>query len=63
MKFPYSGHSSVEGLKRIMKETHAQDIILVHGDKRNQEYILNYVKDIANPRILKEEVPTRIMSV
>lgn len=63
MKFPYSGHSSVDGLKRIMKETAAQDIILVHGDKRNQEYILNYVKDIAQPRILKEDTPTNLMSV
>jgi Cft2 family RNA processing exonuclease len=62
MKFPYSGHSSVDGLKHLMKETNAQDIILVHGDKRNQEYILNYVSDIAKPRILQEGLKTKLLS-
>jgi len=63
MRFPYSGHSSVDGIKFLMQETKAQDIILVHGDKRNQEFILNYVKDIAQPRILKEGIKTKLISV
>ena len=62
MKFPYSGHSSVEGLKQMMQETKAQDIILVHGDRKNQEYILNYVNDIAQPRILQEGVKSKLLS-
>ncbi len=63
MKFPYSGHSSVDGLKFIMQKTDAQDIILIHGDKRNQNYILDYVKDVAQPRTLKEGVKTRLLGV
>ena len=63
MKFPYSGHSSVEGLKLIMEKTGARDVILVHGDKRNQEYILDYVKDVAQPRVLKESFPEKLRSV
>ncbi len=63
MKFPYSGHSSVDGIKHLMQATKAQDIILVHGDKRNQEYILNYVKDVAQPRVLTEGVKTKLLSV
>ncbi|MCG3220177.1 MAG: MBL fold metallo-hydrolase [Candidatus Heimdallarchaeota archaeon] len=63
MKFPYSGHSSVDGLKLIMEKTGARDIILIHGDKRNQEYILNYVKDVAQPRLLKEGFPEKLRSV
>lgn len=63
MKFPYSGHSSADGLKYLMKETKAQDIILIHGDKRNQEYILNYVKDIAQPRLIQEGLKTKLLSV
>jgi len=62
MKFPYSGHSSVDGLKHMMQETNAKDIILIHGDRRNQEYILNYVKDIAQPRLIKEGVETTLLS-
>ena len=60
MKFPYSGHSSAEGLRNLMQETKAQDIILVHGEKRNQDYILNYVKDIAQPRLIQEGEKTRL---
>jgi predicted metal-dependent RNase len=63
MKFPYSGHSSVEGLKSLMKRSKANDIVLIHGDKRNQEYILDFVKDIAKPRLLKEEVPSKLVSL
>jgi len=63
MKFPYSGHSSVEGLKKLMVSSGAKDIILVHGDKRNQEFILDYVQDVANPRILKEEIPTKLHGI
>jgi predicted metal-dependent RNase len=62
MKFPYSGHSSVDGLKLLMEKTDPKDIILIHGDIRNQEYIMNYVKDVANPRILKESIPEKLRS-
>ncbi len=63
MKFPYSGHSSVDGLKAVMEKTRADEIVLIHGDKRNQEYILNYVKDVAKPRILQEAVPIKLVSL
>ena len=62
MKFPYSGHSSVDGLKHLMEKTDPQDVILIHGDIRNQKYIINYVKDVANPRILKESIPEKLRS-
>lgn len=62
MKFPYSGHSSVEGLKRAMKNSGAQDVIMVHGDERNQKYIMNYVKDITKPKILEEGIITNLRS-
>ncbi len=62
MKFPYSGHSSIDGLKAAMKKTKAHDIIMVHGDQRNQIYILDYVKDIAKPRILEEGVSSELRS-
>jgi len=60
MKFPYSGHSSVDGLKRAMEKSGARDIIMVHGDKRNQDFIVDYVKDIAKPKILEEGILTDI---
>ncbi|MCG3260088.1 MAG: hypothetical protein H7644_10095, partial [Candidatus Heimdallarchaeota archaeon] len=63
MKFPYSGHSSVDGLKSVMEKSGANEMVLIHGDKRNQEYILNFVKDIAKPRILKEALPTKLVSL
>ncbi|OLS32703.1 MAG: Ribonuclease [Candidatus Heimdallarchaeota archaeon AB_125] len=63
MKFPYSGHSSVDGLKELMVKTKAKDIVLMHGEKRNQDYILDFVKDVAKPRLLKEEVPTKLVSL
>ena len=45
-----------------MKKTKAHDIIMVHGDQRNQIYILDYVKDIAKPRILEEGVSSELRS-
>ena len=62
MKFPYSGHSSVEGIREYMEQTQPERIILVHGDKVNQEYILDFVKDVASPSILKEGLPTVLIS-
>ncbi len=61
MKFPYSGHSSVDGLKRYMHESKAENIFLVHGEKRNQDYIMNFVKDIASPKTLNEHEKTPLM--
>ncbi|MBY9000994.1 MAG: MBL fold metallo-hydrolase [Candidatus Heimdallarchaeota archaeon] len=63
MKFPYSGHSSVDGLKQIMIDSGAKNIFLVHGDKRNQKYIQEYVKDVAKPRLINENTPTRLIGV
>ena len=61
MKFPYSGHSSVDGLKRYMHESKAENIFLVHGEKRNQDYIIDFVKDIASPKTLNEHEKTPLM--
>ena len=58
MKFPYSGHSSVDGLKQIMVDSGAKKIFLVHGDIRNQKYIIDYVKDVAKPSLINENAPT-----
>ncbi len=57
MKFPYSGHSSVEGLKMYMNELKTKNVVLVHGEKRNQDYIKEFVKDVATPRTLDENKP------
>lgn len=62
MKFPYSGHSSVEGIRDYMEYVQADKVVLVHGAKVNQEYILDYVKDVAQPSILKESTPTVLIS-
>ncbi len=63
MKFPYSGHTSVDGLKQIMGDSGAKNIFLVHGDKRNQKYIMEYVKDVAKPSLFKENEPTHLIGV
>ncbi|MCK4973380.1 MAG: hypothetical protein KAS52_08665, partial [Candidatus Heimdallarchaeota archaeon] len=63
MKFPYSGHTSVDGLKQIMGDSGAKNIFLVHGDKRNQKYIMEYVKDVARPSLIKENEPTSLIGV
>ena len=61
MKFPYSGHSSVDGLKQLMVDSGADKIFLVHGDKRNQSYIMDYVKDVAKPNLINEKNPTPLI--
>ena len=61
MKFPYSGHSSVEGLKKYMELAQARKVVMVHGEERNQEYIRNFVRGVANPNILKEGLPTLLI--
>ncbi|MHA1258805.1 MAG: MBL fold metallo-hydrolase [Candidatus Heimdallarchaeaceae archaeon] len=61
MKFPYSGHSSADGIKHLIEKAKAKSVFLVHGEMRNQKFILNLVKDIANPKLLKEGVPTKLI--
>lgn len=59
MKFPYSGHSSAEGLAEYIKRAVNADVFLVHGEPKNQKYIMDLVSDYSKPKTLdlhKKEV-------
>jgi len=58
MKFPYSGHSSAEGVASLVKASNAPEVVLVHGNEKNQNYLKNLIKDFASPKILTEAKPS-----
>ncbi|MHA1115100.1 MAG: MBL fold metallo-hydrolase [Candidatus Heimdallarchaeaceae archaeon] len=60
MKFPYSGHSSAEGLAKYVKKINAKKVILVHGIEKNQLYLRNLIKEYSHPITLEEKKPETI---
>ncbi len=57
MKFPYSGHSSADGIANLIRKVNAPEVILVHGNEKNQRFLREMIKDFSNPLTLIESKP------
>lgn len=60
MRFPYSGHASLDGLKMFATRNNAKQVILVHGEESSQNALIQKIANGIVPEALKFQQPLEL---